>query len=88
MNEEVRQQLDKLQKQIDELRQATDVINVESLRKRVFQEIISAGVISTATTSDVNESVPTVPATVAKDYNKKVRVEIDGVPYYLGLYNV
>jgi len=84
----IEERLSKIEKDIENFRLAKDVVQTESFRRRLLQEIISAGTVSTATTSDMNELVSAVPATVAKDFPKKVRVNIDGTFYYIGLQDV
>lgn len=90
MNPEIEQKLNDMQKEIDDLREARDVVFAESLRKRVFQDIIEAGVIDTSLTG-VNETttVPTGGGNVshAEEYDKRFRIVVDGIPYYIGLYN-
>ena len=84
----VDERLSKLEKQIEDLRLERDVVHSESLKKRVLQGVINAGIKSAATDTDVNESVVAVPAIVARAFDAKVRVEIDGTAYYIGLQNV
>lgn len=84
-----KERIEKLEKQVEDLKLARDTVFTESLKKRVLQNIIFAGIISTSLT-DINETT-VIPAgggsvTHAEAFDKKVRVEIDGVPYYLGLY--
>lgn len=79
-----------LEKLVEELRQARDIQFVESSRRRIFQDIIQAGV-KDSNVSAVNKTsnIVAVPVgiTTANTYNAKVRVRIDGTDYYIGLYN-
>ena len=89
LEDEVKQ----LKKEVEELRLANDVIFTESLRRRLLQNTIFAGVISTSLT-DINETTSgSIPAgggnysvTHAEAFDKKVRITIDGADYWLGLY--
>lgn len=79
-----------LEKLVNDIRQGRDVIFTESLRKRLLQNTVFAGVTSTSL-DDINETTA-VPGgggnvTHAEAYDKKVKVIIDGTEYWLGLYN-
>lgn len=86
----IEERLTKLEKENEDLRLARDVVFTESLRKRLLQNTIFAGIISTSLT-DINETtiVPVGGGNVthAEAFDKKVRVSIDGTEYWFGLYN-
>lgn len=88
MTPQERKEFEDLKKLVKDMQLGRNLINTESLKRQVFEDIISAGVLNTATTSDTNVTIPATPATVARQYNHKVRVTIDGADYYIGLYNV
>lgn len=81
----------KLEKELADIRGAKDFAFVESVRKRIFKNIMEAGVTS-ASLADINETTVIGGAggsvTHAEGYDQKVRVTIDGSDYYIGLYNV
>lgn len=84
------ERLVKLEKQLEDLLLARDVVFTESLRKRLLQNTIFAGITSTSLT-DINETT-NVPGgggnvTHAEAFDKKVRVTIDGTDYWVGLYS-
>lgn len=91
MNPETKRLIDDLQKQINELRNGASVEQTESLRRRVLQDIISAGTID-STLTGINETTVVDAGGGNVDhgapYDRRQRVEIDGVDYYIGLYNV
>ena len=91
MKPETQAKIDALQKQIDNLRSADDVVFSESLKRRVFQDIIETGVVDTTLTG-INETT-TVGAGGGNvnhntPYDRRIRIVIDGQPYYLGLYDI
>ena len=84
------EQLNDLERQIQDIRLCRDVVLAESLRKRVLQNTIFAGITSTSLT-DINETT-NVPAgggsvTHAEAFDRKVLVNIDGSNYFIGLYD-
>lgn len=91
MNEDEKKRIDDLEKKVSDIQEARDVSFSESIRKRVLEDIISAGVIDT-TLTDLNEttSVPSGGGNVshAEPYDRRLRVTIDGTDYYIGLYQV
>lgn len=80
-----------LEKALEDIRLERDVVHSESLKKRVIQNIIQSGVRD-ATLGDINTTtnVAAVPSNVshASVYNFRLRVIVDGNPYYIGLYEV
>lgn len=68
-----------------------DVIFSESLRKRIFEDVILAeNIDSTLTDINATTNVPVGGGDVthAKSFDKRLRVNIDGSDYYIGLYNI
>ena len=84
--DDLQKQVNDLQKQIDDIRQAKDVVFTESAKRRVFQNVLSAGVKDTTLTG-INQSVGGTDAfTSARAYTARLRIVVDGNPYYIGLY--
>lgn len=78
-----------LEKMVRALQEGTDVPFTETLKRRTLQDVILSGVRDTATTSNINQSIAgTDPFTSPRSFNHRLRVEVDGNPYYVGLYNV
>jgi hypothetical protein len=91
MNPKERQEFEKMKKELADIRQARDVVFTESLRNRLLQEVINAGIQSNPTTAENTSTVvPSGGGTVlhAGQYDRRVLVELDGSSYYIGLYNV
>ena len=91
MNPEIEAKFAELEKRLDDIENARSVSQTESIRKRVLQDIISAGVIDSPTSSEnTSTTVPGGGGTVnhPAQYDLRVRVTIDGADYYVGLYNV
>lgn len=87
----VEERLQKLETELENLRLAKDVIQTESLRARVLQDVVQSGVLDTTLTAlNGTTSVPAGGGSVlhAKQYNKRLLVYIDKIPYYIGLYNI
>lgn len=86
------ERLSKLEKEIQDIRLATDVQFTESLRRRVVQDVIFAG-ISDTTLLDLNETTA-IPiggggsVLHTEPYDKRLRITVDGTDYFIGLYNV
>ena len=92
MNPELQAKLDNLQKQIDEIREARDLIFSESIKKRVVNayvkkreeiETADAGLTQTISLSGLAQDI-TAPA----NYELDVVFEIDGDLIRIGGYNV
>lgn len=78
-----------LERIVRAMQEGADVPFTETLKRRTFQDVILSGVRDTASTSNINQSVlGTDPFTSPKAYNHRLRVEVDGNPYYVGLYSV
>lgn len=92
---QTQQAIDALRKEfeakLETFRQARDVVFTESLKRRVFEDIIHAGVQDTDTT-DINTTTSIGAGggdvTAATPYDTRLRVQIDGTDYYIGLYEV
>lgn len=82
------QRIDRLERIIEAMRWGRDIEFQEQLRRRALQEAILAGVIDQATSSNINQTITAVPAAAPDPFDKRLRVVIDGTPYYIGLYNV
>lgn len=86
LEDEVKQ----LKKELEDIKLGRDVVFTESLRRRLLQNVVFAGITSTSL-ADINETtvVAAVPGNVihAEAFDKKVKVNIDGSDYWLGLYN-
>lgn len=84
------ERISKLEKELEDIRFERDVVHTESLRKRVLQGIMEAG-IKDSTLTDINTTttVGSTPSDVAHAsvYDFRLRVVIDGTPYYIGLYS-
>lgn len=84
------ERITKLEKELEDIRLERDVVHSESLRKRVLQGIIESGIRDT-TLTDINTTtaVAATPSNVshASTYDFRLRVIIDGNPYYIGLYS-
>lgn len=83
------ERLSKLEKELEDIRFERDVIHSESLKKRVLQGTVVAGIKDT-TLDDINTTT-TVAATPqgvahAAIYDFRLRITVDGIPYYIGLY--
>lgn len=95
MNPEIEKAIANIQKQIDDLRQAADVEQTQSIRRRILQDIVRSGVIDN-TLTDINDTttinVPDAGGTFnvfhTEQYDRRALIYIDNVPYYIGLYNV
>lgn len=89
----IEERLAKLESLVANMQLAKDVVFSESVRKQMLQDAIQAGVLDTTLTG-INQTSSTVvnafPTTVtvnhAKQYTHRLRVLIDGNPYYIGLY--
>ena len=84
------ERISKLENCIENLRLATDVVFTESARKRIFEDVISAGIKdNTLTDLNTTTNIAATPSSVthASPYDFRLRVIIDGVPYYIGLYS-
>lgn len=78
-----------LERIVNELINVNNVPFIENIRRRSLQEAIKAGTVDNASSADINQSVNgTDPFTSPKAYNKKVRVDVDGTAYYIGLHNI
>lgn len=88
--EELFEQLDELKRQIEAMRRGEDLELMENLRRRALQDIVSAGTIDDPDTENESTVIGVGGGTVdhAEEYDKRVRVTIDGTDYYIGLYNV
>ena len=84
------ERISKLEKELEDIRLENDVVHSESLKKRVLQSVIQAG-IKDSTLTDINTTttVSSTPSNVlhASTYDFRLRVTLDGVPYYIGLYS-
>lgn len=77
-----------LEKQVQAMRGGEDIELSENIRRRTLQDIISAGVQTTASTGNVLQAVnegATGTYNVTKAASKALRVTVDGTDYYLGL---
>lgn len=85
------QKIEQLEKQIADIRLAKDIVYTESVRKQVLDDAVRAG-IKDDDTSDINTTtaVASTPSNVthATPYDRRLRINIDGADYYIGLYNV
>jgi hypothetical protein len=85
----LQQRIEDLERLVASIRAGEDVQTLENFRRRTLFDIISAGVVSTPTSNEqVTTSVPVGGGNVshAKQYDKRVYVDIDGSNYYIGLY--
>lgn len=85
--------LDNAVKQINEILRCESVAFKESVLKRIIKKDVAflreINDVTVASTSNVNESfAPGAGATVAREYDQKAIIEIDGVEYYIGLYEI
>jgi hypothetical protein len=79
----------KLEKELMDIRLENDVVHSESLKKRVIQNIIQSGVKdSTLTDINTTTNIIATPTSVsaASPYDLRLRIIVDGNPYYIGLY--
>lgn len=91
MNPELQRKLDDLQRQIDDIRRGADIEMSEGIRRRTIVDIITGGTVDTASTSNILKSVNEAGAStysVAKAFNKRMRIEHEGSAYHIGLYDV
>jgi hypothetical protein len=85
------QQLKVLERMIKDIREAKDIPFAESFKRQYLEDIISAGLVDNATSNEnTSTTVSAIPTTVnhPAQYDKRVKVEIDGTEYYIGLYNL
>jgi hypothetical protein len=84
-------QFTKLAKDLNGIRLGEDVVFTRSVRRRVLDDVVLAGVVD-ADLTDINTStvVPGGGGTVdaATPYDARVIVDVDGTDYYLGLYEI
>lgn len=89
LNQDQQKKIDDVIDLIKRMQLGEDIIFAESLRKRIFQDIIQSGVVDLAT--DINDStiISAGGGTVnhPKEYDKRAIITIDGEDYYIGLYN-
>lgn len=84
------ERISKLEKELEDIRLENDVVHSESLKKRVLNNVLEAGIRDTTLTAiNTTTAVAAVPTNVphASVYDFRLRVTIDGVPYYIGLYS-
>lgn len=80
------QRIAELERIVEDMRQGRDIVFLEQTKRLALFAAIQAGVKSDGT--DLNQSVGAAQAfTAPLEFDKKVRVEIDGAFYYLGLYD-
>ena len=87
MSPEDRRKLDEAVKLLQDIRLSKDVVFKESILKRIIgvEQYLTAGAITTASTSDLNESfAPGAGAVVARDFTHKAVITIDGTDNYIG----
>lgn len=84
----IEQRIEKLERELAEMRRAYDVPFLESLRRTALSGAIDAGVVDAATTSNINQTINAVPATSPDPFHKRVRVTINNTPYFIGLYDI
>lgn len=85
------ERLAQLEKKFEDLELARSVVFTESIKGRVLQDVVQSGVLDTTLTAlNGTTSVPAGGGSVlhAKQYNKRLLVYIDKIPYYIGLYNI
>lgn len=88
---EQQKKIDDAVKLLNDIRLGEDVVFTESLRKRVLENVLlSENVDSTVLDINDTQSVASTPQDVsfAKEYDKRLKLNIDGIDYYIGLYNV
>lgn len=86
----IEERLSKLEKQVEDMRFARDIVNSESIKKHIVHDVISAGTKDdTLTTINHTTTVPAGGGSVnhASSYDHRLEVEIDGTIYYIGLYD-
>jgi hypothetical protein len=91
MNPKERQEFENMKKELANIRQASDIVFSESLKKRILDDYIESGVTDNATTGEnATTVVPPTGGNVlhAKQYDKRVRVQIGASTYYIGLYEI
>lgn len=80
-----------LERKVEAMRTGQDIEFQETLRRRTFQDLISAGTVDTATTGNILQAVNeggSATYNVADEFDFRLRVEVDGTDYYVGLYSV
>ena len=88
---DLKERIDELERMVESMRHGMDIETIENIRRRTLQDIVSAGVVDNATTNEIDTtSIGAGGGSVSHNvqYDKRVRVTIDGTDYYIGLYTV
>lgn len=90
MTPEDKQKLEQALELLKSIQIASDVVFSESVRKRVVKDKVGFTTDNVAaTTANINQSVGDIEAfTSPKKFDKRLKIDLDGVKYYIGLYNV
>ncbi|MBL4621026.1 MAG: hypothetical protein JKY89_01370 [Immundisolibacteraceae bacterium] len=86
----VEERLQKLEKELADMRLAKDVVYTESIRARVLEDAVLSGILDTTMTAlNGSTTVSAFPTTInyAKQFDKRLLVYIDKIPYHIGLYS-
>lgn len=84
----LKEQVDELKRQVEAMRRGEDIEMSEGIRRRTLQDIVSAGVIDNPTANEIKTTTAGSNVNHNVQYDKRVRVTIDGTDYYIGLYTV
>lgn len=90
MNPEIEKRFKELEQQIRNLREARDVVQTESIRSRVLEDVITGTVVANPDAA-LDQAVAeggSASYIVAAEYDKQVTVTVDGTDYKIGLYNI
>lgn len=87
--DDIDRQIEELKRKLEAIRSGQDIENIENMRRRALEGAMIAGVIDNPTANELQSTVIGVGGGTVEHcepYDKRLRVEIDGTAYYIGLY--